>query len=89
MNSRIEGLYPRVAKLEGAKVDRDEIAHLKGGADLANLKNALEAKIAQMVPHAELAQLRKMMKEKANAEKTGHELTNLNDRMAGYEALLK
>ena len=43
-----------MAQLEGGKVDRDEIAHLKGGADLANLKNALEAKIAQMVPHAEL-----------------------------------
>ena len=89
MVNRIEGLYSRVGKLESGKVDKDEIAHLKGGADLANLKAALEAKIAQMVPHAELAQLRKMLKEKANAEKTGHELTNLNDRMAGYEALLK
>ncbi len=41
-----------------------------------------------MVPHAELAQIRKTLKDKANAEKTGRELGNLDQRMAGYEALL-
>ena len=43
--SRMEGLVSRVALLEANKVDRDEIAHLKGGTDLADLKKQLEAKI--------------------------------------------
>ena len=87
--SRMEGLVSRVALLEANKVDRDEIAHWKGGTDLADLKKQLEAKIAQMVPHAEIAQIRKQLKEKANADKTAAELTAINQRMAGYEALLK
>ncbi len=35
-----------MALVEANKVDRDEVAHLKGGADLANLRRALEEKIA-------------------------------------------